>query len=72
MVVEHTRVVGIPSVPFGPQGVEVVKADADYYRAAARNIRSMARRGESFTGSNLTETVAKLCEAAAEALEHEA
>lgn len=61
--------VSVPSVPHGPEGVPVTWADADYYRSAARNIRYAAQHGRSFAGSNLTETVAKLCEAAAEALE---
>ncbi|WP_144719264.1 hypothetical protein [Agrococcus jejuensis] len=62
------REVVIPSVPFGPIGVPHARADANYYRLAARNIRSAAARGGGFAGSNLTETVARLCEAAAEAL----
>jgi hypothetical protein len=65
----HTLTVAVPSVPYGPKGVPVEKADAGYYQAAARNIRYAAEHGNSFAGSNLTETVAKLCEAAAEALE---
>ncbi len=60
--------VTVPSVPYGPAGVQRDVADADYYRAAARSIRSQAMRGEAFSGSNVTETVALLCEAAAEAL----
>lgn len=65
----HTLIVAIPSVPYGPAGTPVREADADYYRAAARNIRHQKAQGNAFAGSNLTETVAKLCEAAAEALE---
>lgn len=64
----HVLTVNVPSIPYGPQGVSVERADADYYRAAARNIRHHAQRGNAFAGSNLTETVAKPCEAAAEAL----
>lgn len=64
--------VKIPHVPFGPKGVPQIEADANYYREAARNIRFHAERGTGvakFAGSNLTEAVARLCEAAAEALE---
>jgi len=64
----HTRTVSIPSVPYGPEDVPIEQADADYYRAAARNIRHAKSRGQSFAGSNLTETVAKLCDAVADAL----
>lgn len=69
--VTHERAVAIPGVMYGPLGIEPAKADADYYRAAARNIRYHKERGNAFAGSNLTEAVAKLCEAAAEALERD-
>lgn len=59
----------IPSVPHGPLGVPADAADADYFRSAARNIRAQAQRGNAFSGSNVTETVAKLCDAAAAALD---
>jgi hypothetical protein len=65
----HVLTVTVPSVPHGPIGVPVEQADADYYRAAARNIRYAKQRGRSFAGSNLTETVAKLCDAVAESLD---
>lgn len=64
----HVLTVTVPSVPYGPEGVPVEQADADYYRAAARNIRRAKQRGNSFAGSNLTETVAKLCDAVADSL----
>ena len=64
----HTLTVSVPSVPYGPKGVPSEQADAAYYRSAARNIRYRASRGNSFAGSNLTETVAKLCDLVAEAL----
>ena len=64
----HTLIIDVPSVPYGPIGVPVEQADADYYRAAARNIRHAKSRGNSFAGSNLTETVARLCDSVAEAL----
>jgi hypothetical protein len=69
--VSHTLKLKVPSVPFGPLGVPAEKADADYYRAAARNIRYGQEQGRSFAGSNLTETVAKLCDAVAEALDRQ-
>lgn len=65
----HTRTLNIPSIPGGPDGIPVTEADANYYKSAARNIRWHFRNGESFAGSNVTETVARLCEAAANALE---
>lgn len=68
---EHVVTVKVPTVPFGPKGIPAREADADYYRAAARNIRFQASRGNAFAGSNLTETVARLCDAVAEVLEHE-
>ena len=64
----HALMINIPSVPYGPRGVQVEKADADYYRAAARNIRHAQQSGHSFAGSNLTETVAKLCDSVADEL----
>lgn len=52
-------------VPPGNPG----SVDADYYREGARNIRFNARLGKSsIGGSNLTETVAALCESVADAL----
>lgn len=68
-MVTHQVQVTVPSVPFGPEGVEPRVADASYFRSAARNIRFHKQRGQSFSGSNVTETVAALCEAAADALE---
>lgn len=65
----HVEVVEIPFVPFPPEG-DPRTVDAMFYREAARNIRYAARGGASVIGgSNLTETVAALCVAAAEALE---
>lgn len=64
----HILSINIPSVPYGPEGVPVEQADADYYRAAARNIRHAQQSGRSFAGSNLTETVARLCDSVADAL----
>jgi len=61
--------VAVPVIPFGPEGVPRNVRDAKYYHQAARNIRYHASRGNSFAGSNLTESVAKLCDAAADALE---
>lgn len=69
MTFGHLREVVVPMVPFGPVGVPQAEADARYYRHAARNIRSAASRGGAFAGSNLTEAVARLCEAAADALD---
>lgn len=66
----HIAVVSIPRVPFGPEGAPRT-VDARYYRDAARNIRSQAERGNGFAGSNLTESVARLCDAAADALERD-
>lgn len=53
-----------PTVPFGPKGVPVNVADADYLRSAAGNIE-FARR----LGSNLTATVVKLLNDAADAVD---
>lgn len=64
----HTITVDVPSVPYGPKHVATTVADADYYRSAANHIRSAAARGEAFAGSNLTETVAKLCDEVADKL----
>jgi hypothetical protein len=64
----NDRLVSIPHVPHGPQGVAQDEADADYYRKAAENIRYHKVHGHAFAGSNVTEAVAKLCEAAADAL----
>ncbi|PPF56074.1 hypothetical protein C5B94_03905 [Clavibacter michiganensis] len=63
----HTITVAVPSVPYGPD-LPARQRDADYYRSAARSIRTRAQRGQAFAGSNVTETVAKLCDAAADAL----
>lgn len=52
-----------PTVPFGPVGVPVDQADADYLRSAAGNIE-FAR----CLGSNLTATVTKLLRDAADAI----
>lgn len=65
----HAVVVFVPSVPHGPEGVDAREADADYYREAARNIRFQAERGNAFSGSNVTEAVAQLCEAVARSLD---
>ena len=64
----HAVAINVPSVPYGPKGISAEKADAGYYRSAARTIRHAAQRGQSFAGSNLTETVAKLCDSVADAL----
>lgn len=64
----HTVTVQIPCVPHGPDGVAPKLADAGYYEEAARNIRHAAGRGQLFAGSNLTESVARLCESVALAL----
>ena len=71
--VRHTRqshelTIDVPSVPYGPQHVATTVADAAYYRSAARSIRHAAARGEAFAGSNVTETVAKLCDEVADKL----
>ncbi|PPF39949.1 hypothetical protein [Pseudoclavibacter sp. AY1H1] len=58
----------VPSVPFPPAGTTENSADADYYRSAAESIRFQASRGNAFAGSNVTETVAKLCDAVADSL----
>lgn len=65
----HVLTVAIPSIPYGPILVPVREADADYYRAAAKNIRHQKAQSNAFAGSNLTEAVARLCEATAEALD---
>jgi hypothetical protein len=64
----HTLTVNVPSIPYGPD-LPVHERDADYYRHAAQGIRHMTRGGHGkFAGSNLTEAVAQLCDAAADAL----
>jgi hypothetical protein len=68
-VAEHIITVNVPTVPFGPEGIPMHERDAKYYREAARNIRFHASRGRAFSGSNVTETVARLCVAVADALE---
>ncbi|PRI11899.1 hypothetical protein [Leucobacter massiliensis] len=60
--------VAIPTVPFGPETSTRDSADAGYYREAARNIRYQAMRGNAFSGSHVTEAVAQLCDAVADAL----
>lgn len=65
---EAKLAVDVPPIPFGPKGVPYDKANAGYYRSAAKNIRYHARRGRSVMGSNLTEAVARLCDATADAL----
>lgn len=64
----HLAIVAVPSIPYGPTSVPVLVSDADYYLEAARNIRWQASRGRALAGSNVTEAVALLCEAAARAL----
>lgn len=60
--------VNVPRIPFAPPG-NPDSVDADYYREGARNIRFNAGLGKSsIGGSNLTETVAALCESVADAL----
>jgi hypothetical protein len=53
-----------PHVPYGPEGVDVDKADAQYLREAASKIAGGWRMG-----SNLTATVTKLLRDAATAIE---
>lgn len=65
---KHVIVVGVPSMPYGPEGVDPAERDRRYYLEAARNIRYQADRGNGFSGSNVTETVARLCEAVARSL----
>lgn len=60
--------VNVPRIPFAPHG-DPDSVDADYYREGARNIRFNAGLGKSsIGGSNLTEVVAALCDAVADAL----
>lgn len=65
------RTIKIPTVPGGPKHLTPAQSDAMYYREAAANIRWNFRhaKNEGFAGSNVTEAVARLCEAAAEALD---
>lgn len=56
-----------PHVIHGPEGITPEQADAAYLRHAARNIRY-----RKVCGSNLTDTVCKLLEDAATAIEAEA
>lgn len=65
---EAKLAVAVPAVPYGPAGVPADRANAGYYRSAAKNIRYHASRGRSLMGSNLTEAVARLCDATADAL----
>ena len=65
----HILTVEVPTVPFGPENIPVVDRDATYYREAAKNIRYQAMQDNRFAGSNVTETVARLCIAVAKSLE---
>lgn len=56
-----------PHVTHGPEGVAASLADADYLRAAVRNIKHQ-NRGESLWGSGVTAMVSKLLNDAADAL----
>lgn len=58
-----------PHVLFGPENVPENVADADYLRDAVRNIRWAEKDGRGLFGSNLTDTVVKLLEDAADALD---
>lgn len=53
-----------PHVPFGPQGVPEMLADADYLDSAARNIAG----GYTVGGYNVTHTVIGLLHSTATAL----
>ena len=63
MTPDRTVTIPAPHVPHGPKGIPEHEADADYLRHAAKNLR-----WAGVLGSNLTETVAQMCEAAADAL----
>ncbi len=63
-----TITIPTPHVPFGPTGVPEHEADADYLRSAVRNIEYL-ERGEKLWGSNVTATVVKLLNDAADAVE---
>lgn len=63
-----TITIPAPHVPHGPVGVPENVADADYLRAAVRNIEYQTR-GERLWGSNLTATIIKLLNDAANALD---
>ena len=65
----RTITIPAPHVIYGPEGVPEAVADADYLRAAVRNIRYAESNGASMFGSNLTNTVCKLLEDSAAALE---
>lgn len=58
-----------PHVPFGPMRVPENEADADYLRAAVKNIRYAESNGRGLFGSNLTNTVCKLLNDVADALD---
>ena len=58
----------VPHVIYGPQGIPVDEADADYLRSAVKNIDHLSH-GERLWGSNLTATVRKLLLDAAQALD---
>lgn len=62
-----TITIPTPHVPFGPTHVPEHVADADYLRGAVRNIE-YREQGEKLWGSNLTATVIKLLNDAAEAI----
>lgn len=64
----ETITIPTPHVPHGPEGIPRNVADADYMRAAVRNIKHQSR-GERLWGSNLTATIVKLLEDVADALE---
>jgi hypothetical protein len=65
----HKVTITVPSIPGSSETVPVGKRDADYYREAAVDIRYQAAKGELAMGRTMAENVAKLCEAAADALE---
>lgn len=67
----HERTIKIPTVFGGPKHLTPEESDAMYYREAAASIRWNWRhaKNKGFAGSNLTEAVARLCEAAAESLD---
>lgn len=64
-----TFTVKVPTIPVTPEGMEPTARDVKQYRDAAKKIRSNAARGNDISGSILTEAVAALCDAAADALE---
>jgi hypothetical protein len=64
---DETITIPRPHVPYGPAGVPERVADADYLRAAVRNLKHLSQ-GERIWGSNLTATVVKLLTDSADAL----